>query len=242
MAGPEQWPAYERVIRTASGRGLRFALGGAASLAVYTGRVRNTKDLDIYVLPPDRERMIDLLGDCGLRDCHDHLPYDRSWIYRASDGNTIVDAIWAMANHRAQVDEAWISGGPSIDFGGHRVQVLPPEEAIWAKIYVLQRDRTDWPDLLNILECSGRLLDWRRLLARLGEDRALLKALLTVFAWLHPGRAAEFPDFLWRRFGMRPPAADSGAGPVIEYIRALDTRPWFAASREGNGQPAEMKT
>ena len=29
--------------------------------------------------------------------------------------------------------------------------MLPPEELIWAKLYVLQRDRSDWPDILNLL-------------------------------------------------------------------------------------------
>lgn len=222
----EQWAIYERVIDAASRAGLRFLLGGAFSLAAYTGDWRNTKDLDFFILPEERDRMVRILTDLELRDYYDQLPYERHWIYRAVADDTIVDAIWQMANHRAAVDESWFTHAPWLRIRGREVAVLSIEELIWTKIYVIQRDRCDWPDLVNVLHRAGCALDWERLLYRLSEDAPLLAALLTIFRWLCPGHAGEFPGWIWERLGLAPPPENA---PSVEPHRAclLDTRNWF---------------
>src|SRR5207302_5510091 len=103
MPEPE-WELYERVIEAATEQGLPFLLGGGFALATYTGRWRNTKDLDFYVLPRDRERMTALLDRRGFADYFDRLPYQRHWIYRATRDDALVDTIWQMANSRTEVD------------------------------------------------------------------------------------------------------------------------------------------
>jgi hypothetical protein len=223
----EQWPIYQRVLQEARARGLRFALGGAFAVATYTGLWRNTKDLDIYVLPEDREAMIELLNQLGLTDYYDTLPYDRRWIYRSHSNGVIVDIIWAMANRRAYVDETWLSAGVDVDVGGEVVRVLPAEEVIWNKLYVLQRDRCDWPDCLNLVYSAGPDLDWCRLLDRLGEDASLLAGMLAVFAWISPGRARTLPEWLWERLRLEPPPP----GPDLDRTRVelLDSREWFVS-------------
>src|SRR5207245_7113429 len=94
-----------------------LAIGGACCTAHYTEVWRNAKDLDLYILPQHREQMIAAITRAGLTDYFDEKPYDRSWIYRAHAGESIVDAIWAMANRRAEVDERWICG-PRISIRG----------------------------------------------------------------------------------------------------------------------------
>jgi hypothetical protein len=223
----EQWSMYERVLLEASRREIRFALGGAFALATYTGRWRNTKDLDIYVRPEDRGAMIDVLSDVGMQDFHDTLPYDRAWIYRGCRDSVIVDIIWSMANQRAQVDDSWLNRGPSIDVRGQTVRIIPPEEMIWAKLYVLQRDRCDFPDVLNLIYATGATLDWDILLDRLGEDRPLLSGILSVFQWMCPGRSLELPRSLWRRLRLPPPQQDEVPPTNRRRVDLLDRRPWF---------------
>ncbi len=110
----EQWSIYQRVIADCRAAGLPFAVGGGLAIGVYTGRWRNTKDIDLYVLRKDVERAKEILNRAGLVDYYDQLPYDRAWIYRSVHDKTIVDVIFSMANHKSDVDETWIMGGPEI--------------------------------------------------------------------------------------------------------------------------------
>jgi hypothetical protein len=225
-----QWRIYQQVIEEAQKRGIPFALGGAFAIATYTGYWRNTKDLDLYVLPEYRERMIQVLTDVGLTDYYDENPYDRWWIYRGHGGDTIVDIIWAMANHRSQIDELWMSG-PEVVLHGYALKALPAEAMLWDKLYIMQRDRCDWPDVLNLLYAAGREIRWEYILRRMGADAALLAGVLSVFAWLAPGLARELPEWLWGKLRIAPPLP---AAVEIDQARVslLDRRPWFGADRK----------
>ena len=88
-----QWRVYRAVLDRARALEIPIAVGGAFAVASYTGCWRNTKDLDIYVLPRNREKMIALVGELGLSDYFSKLPYDRWWIYRSFNSETIVDVI-----------------------------------------------------------------------------------------------------------------------------------------------------
>ena len=221
------WEIYRRVIREIRSAGIPFAFGGAFATAVYTGQLRNTKDFDLYILPDDRERVIELVQRSGMTDYFDRLPYDRSWIYRASQGDVIVDAIWEMANHRAAVDRHWLSRGPEVRLRGERLRALPVEELIWSKLYVLQRGRSDWVDILNLIDAQATAINWEHLVNRLSEDRPLLAGVLHVYRWLVPEAAGRIPAPIRRDFGL--PDAHVPANPELTRERAdlLDSRPWF---------------
>ncbi len=218
----EDWSVYEPVLNRAERSGMRFALGGAFALAAYTNHLRNTKDLDIYVLPSDRERMIAIVGQCGLEDYFPRAAYDRNWIYRSYCRSQIVDVIWAMPNRRSSVDEQWLTRGPLLEIRGYALRAIPIEELFWAKMYVMQRDRCDWPDVLNLLYHSGPKIDWKHLLARIGDDFPLLRALLMIFRWLCAERVELLPAWLWDEVGKEPAAVAPGSRSHL-----LDTRPWF---------------
>jgi hypothetical protein len=229
----KEWAIYATVLDGAAERNIPLAVGGAFAVATYTGSWRNTKDLDLYVLPEHRDRMIQLLTDLGLVDYFDTKGYDRWWIYRSTRDDTIVDVIWAMANHRAHIDELWMSG-PEISMHGRRVRVLPAEALLWDKLYIMQRERCDWPDVLNLLYAAGADVDWEYLLGRIGEDIPLMTGALSVFRWLAPGAAEKFPGWLWERVGLAPGSPTTTAQPEFEKRRAdlLDRRPWFGPERQ----------
>jgi hypothetical protein len=172
---------------------------GPFGLASYTGHLRNTKDLDVYILPDDRAAMIQVVGSCGLEDYHAQLPDDRGWIYRSHASEIIVDVIWGMPNRRVWVDHDWLTRGPAMTIRGYTLQMLPVEELIWAKMYVIQRERCDWPDILNLIFHAGRRIDWNHLLGRIADDRPVLASLLSVFAWL------------WETLGIKRCAGRCGA-------------------------------
>jgi hypothetical protein len=223
----DEWAVYRNVLRRATQRGIRYAFGGAFATAEYTGELRNTKDFDIYIRPADRAAMIQIMSEAGLTDHFDRLAYDRSWIYRASQGDIIVDAIWAMANQRAEVDEAWLTRGPEVSILGEALRAIPIEELIWSKLYVLQHERCDWTDVFNLLDARLEAIDWDRLLSRLAEDAPLLLGALSVFSWLAPDRASAIPPSVRDRLGLKDFRPGS---PELSRARAnlLDSRPWFS--------------
>jgi hypothetical protein len=139
----------------------------------------------------------------------------------------IVDSIWAMANKRAQVDQGWLDRGPMIRMFDREFRVIPPEELIWSKIYVMQRDRCDWPDILNLICATGPTLDWHHLMERVAEDLPLIKALVSVFAWISPEGASQLPAWVWKKLEL--PHSHYGESPEGRPRRPdlLDTRPWF---------------
>ena len=225
----EQWAVYLDAIRVTRKTGARFLLGGAFGLAAYTGRWRNTKDLDFFVLPAVKDKIVDALTKAGFEDYYDRLAYDRGWIYRAVRNDVIVDTIWQTPNRRSQVDEQWFTESRSAVLRGESLSVIPAEELLAIKLYVLQRDRCDWPDLINLLYENCSALNWNHVLDRLGADRGLLGGLLHVFNWLSPHRARSIPAEIRQLFCLPEPSADELALPEDERVRLLDSRPWFAA-------------
>ena len=225
---PEQdWELYKNVIKNFRAQSIRFAIGGGLAFSEYAHRLRNTKDLDLYILPEDREAAIQQLLAAGFEDYYPVHEYDRSWIFRGHRGNVIVDIIWTTPNHRMDVDPRWLNRGRDIDCYGTRLKLIPPEELVWAKLFVLQRDRSDWPDLLNIIDSIGPTMDWRHLIDRAGPDVPLLGALLAVYRWLNPLGAQRLPVWLWERVGLQQSVLQRLDEPAKDRAFLLDSREWF---------------
>jgi hypothetical protein len=224
----EDWRLYGAVIRRAKALGLSFAVSGGFATSFYTGFWRNTKDMDLCVRPADRDAMVAVTREAGLHDLYDEKPYDRGWIYRATHEGLIVDIIWQLANYQGVVDDAWLTGGADVTLYGDTVRLVSPEELIWSKIHIFQRERCDFPDIANVLYATGATLDWSRLIARLAGEERLLGSVLLLFSWLAPGRAQTFPEWIWPRLGIeRPP---DGPDRDDDRIRRVDSRAWFTAS------------
>jgi len=223
----DEWTLYKTALDVIRRGGVPFMLGGGFAMASYTGHWRDTKDIDLYILAESRERVAKALAEVGFGDYYNQLAYDRGWIYRSSRDGVIVDLIWSMANRRAQVEESWWEYARSIQLHEESFQVLPVEELLWCKLYVFQRDHCDWLDVFNLLHAAGPTLDWQRLLDRVGEDFAMLKSAVTLFDWLSPNRAAQFPAKIRKVFQLHE------SNPVSEdearrRVRLLDSRAWFA--------------
>jgi len=223
------WSLYRPVLEAARQRGVLFAVGGGLAYSAYAHRWRNTKDMDLYVLPEHRHALIDLVRQAGFEDYHSRQAYARHWIFRGHREGVIVDVIWQMANRRASVDELWLTRGETLEVHGLRVPLLPVEELLWAKLYVIQRDRCDWPDLLNLVQAQGHDMDWEYLLGRIGDDYRVLGGVLSLFAWMCPSQAQTLPGWIWGRLGLQDPAGALDCREDPHRINLLDTRDWFGA-------------
>jgi Uncharacterised nucleotidyltransferase len=224
----EKRAAYSSILRETSESDIPFAVGGSLAVSSYSGILRPVKDLDLYVTPEDKDQVISLLNRQGFEDYFDRVPYDRGWIYRAVLDDLIVDVIWQMANRRACVDDHWLNRGPLVEFEGVSVRLLPVEEMVWNRLYVLQRDRCDWPDVFNLLDSAWHKIDWLYLKNRLEDDLPLLKALMNVYTWLRPEMIPRVPK--WALDWEEGKSASTAEDFAATRARLLDSRPWLVAT------------
>jgi hypothetical protein len=227
----KEWNIYRAAIRALREAQVEFLVGGGFARAAFTGYWRDTKDIDFYVRPEERTSAQRALTKAGFADYYEKLPYDRAWIYRSYQRNVIVDVIWAMANQRAQVDEDWFRHAAQLTIRGERLAVIPAEELLWCKLYVMQRDRCDWTDVFNLVHEHGQKMDWPYLIRRLDDDVPLLQSMLNVYGWLCPQEVKELPASLWRRLAAAQKTMRSRP-PTHDRIRLLDSRIWFGARTE----------
>ena len=182
-----------------------------------------------FVLPSDKDKVIDALTKGGFEDYHPRLAYDRGWIYRAVRDDVLVDTIWQTPNRRTIVDEEWFKRSRKVVLRGEPLEILPAEELLAIKLYIIQRDRCDWPDLINLLYATGHELDWDHVLRRVERDDAVLEGLLHVFNWVAPAGAARIPGEIRRRFHLREASGVDPELPEKSRVELLDSRGWFAA-------------
>lgn len=225
---PDQWAMFMCGVDALERAKIPFILHGALGLAAYTGRWRNTKDVDVIVHARDHERAIAAMRGAGFEDYFDRENYDRSWIFRAWQAAGIFDVIWALPNHRVEIDDPWFERARLVELRGRTFHVAPPEEIMRVKLYVLQRGRCDWPDVLNILSATVDNLDWRWLVHRMGRDLPLLHGLLAVFNWMSPERGRRLPAWLRGQFALADIPADDPDAREERRVSLVESRPWFA--------------
>lgn len=206
LVPPEQWAVYADFISEAGRRGITLAVGGGLAVSAYSGCVRNTKDMDLYILEKDSRAVMEMSRELGF-DEYTAVPYDPTWSYRSCRSGYILDFLWRMLNGRSTVDDVWLTQGWELQVRGLSFRLLPVEELIWSKLYIVRRERSDWPDIISLLYARGGDMDWHRLLSNLGDDRLVLGGLLNLFRWLCPGRACRFPDSIWAPMGLLPPSS-----------------------------------
>ena len=224
----EQWGIFGLGVTALEANGVPFLVHGALALGTYTGRWRNTKDVDVMVRGVDKDRAVKALRSAGFEDYFDRGEYDRSWIFRGFKEDVLFDVIWDLPNHRVAVDEGWFKRAQPIWLRGRLLAAVPAEELIRVKLYVLQRERCDWVDVLNVLASALERIDWRWLVDRMGRDLPLLHAALALFNWMSPNRAAALPGWLREQFALPVIDVEDPAATEVRRVRLFDSRPWFA--------------
>jgi hypothetical protein len=224
----EQWGVFALGVTALEAAGVPFLVHGALALATYTGHWRNTKDVDIIVRPADRERAVNAMRRAGFEDYFVREAYDRSWIFRGFKEDVLFDVIWDLPNHRVAIDDAWFQHAQPLWLRGRLLAAVPAEELVRVKLYVLQRERCDWVDVLNVLAGAADRLNWRWLVSRMGRDLPLLHAILAVFNWLSPHRAVALPAWLREQFALPHTDVDDPGAAEARRVRLFDSRPWFA--------------
>ncbi len=190
--GREELDARAAALRALEASPVPFLLGGAYALHEYTGIFRDTKDLDLFIRPHDLDRAFDVLERAGFRT---ELT-DPVWIGKAFQDPWYVDLIFSSGNGVAVVDDAWFEHARPARVMDVEVLVAPPEEMIWSKSFVLERERYDGADVNHLLRARAPELDWERLLARFDRYGEILLSHLLLFRFAYPGSRDLVPGWV----------------------------------------------
>jgi hypothetical protein len=185
---------YRRALDALNRAGFPFLIGGAFALNFYTGVHRDTKDIDVFILPHDYERGLQILSDAGFLVSRS-FPH---WLGKASYGEYQIDIIFSSGNAIGKVDSLWFKHAEQGEVLGTRVQFCPVEEMIWSKAYIMERERHDGADIMHLLLFRNEMLDWQRLVERFGSHWRLLLSYLVLFGFVYPSERSKVPNVIMK--------------------------------------------
>ena len=165
-------------------RGSPSSSAGRSDGKLY-GAGPDTNDLDLFVRPGAIEWSSgQKLSGGRISDGVAVQPLAR----QAHKDNRSIDVTFNSGNGVCTVDDAWFRHALPAEILGLHVEVVPAEEMLWSKAFVMERNRYDGGDIAHLLRARAAVLDWARLLFRFGVHGRVLFSHVVLF-WLHLPRA-----------------------------------------------------
>ncbi|HEU5293469.1 MAG TPA: hypothetical protein VFU71_01650 [Burkholderiaceae bacterium] len=183
---------YAQFLQTLQRHGLPFLIGGAYGFAHFTGIRRPTKDLDIFIRQGDWPRLAQLAATTGHRA---ELAYAH-WLGKVEDHSGYIDVIFNSGNGLSPVDDEWFEHAPDGQLLGLAVKLMPAEESVWTKAFIMERERYDGADVAHLIHACALRMDWQRLLRRFGPHWRVLLSHLVLFGFVYPAERSLVPSWL----------------------------------------------
>jgi hypothetical protein len=241
---PPELEVYRRALRALNTAGAPYLVGGAYAYGHYTSVHRHTKDFDIFVRPAECDAVLAVLRDAGYRT---EITFTH-WLGKAFAGDVLVDVIFSSGNGLCVVDDAWFRHARHAELLGVPVLLSPPEEMIWSKAFIMERERYDGADINHLIHACGAGLDWFRLIARFDTHWPVLLSHLVLFAFAYPNARDRVPGWVLRELFGRA-AAEAGVAPAgvcrgtllsRQYLHDVRRHGYRDARLEGGGMTAEQ--
>ncbi|WP_081156279.1 nucleotidyltransferase [Niastella vici] len=231
-ANTEALEFYREALQLLQECGASYMIGGAFAIFHHTGIYRDTKDLDIYCAASEYPRILKYFGSKGYRT---ELT-DIRWLAKIFKGEYYIDIIFDTPNNICRVDEEWFLHAYPVDFLGFNIKILSPEELVWCKIYVQNRERYDGADINHLLLKQGKTFDWKRLARKMDQHWHLLLMQILSFQFVYPSEFHTiipkwlFDDLMARaaeQYEIPAPMEKVCRGPVIDQTQyAIDIKEW----------------
>jgi hypothetical protein len=241
---PQAFRFYRKALEVLRGSQVPFLVGGAYAFGYYTGIVRHTKDLDVFVRPADARPVLAAFARAGYRT---EITFEH-WLGKVFYEHDFIDVIFCSGNGECPVDDAWFEHATDGEVLGVPAQLCPAEEMIWQKSFIMERERYDGADVAHLLRARAAEMDWERLLRRFGPNWRVLLSHLILFGFIYPEEQDKIPaqvlDALVGRLRERgPPAPGLCRGTLLSRSQYLaDTEHWGyrdARLRPGGKMTAE---
>lgn len=188
---PQAVRFYTGAMKTLKEAEIDFLVGGAYAFFRYTGIERHTCDFDIFVREQDCKKILKLLSSknkCRAELCFPH------WLGKVHWEMLYIDVIFSSGNGVARVDDDWFNYATEDSVLGVPVKLIPAEEMIWSKGFIMERERFDGADIAHVIHARGEQLDWNRLVARYEDNWQVLLSHLLLFTFIYPAEAGKIPD------------------------------------------------
>jgi len=166
-----------------------FLIGGAYVMEMCANVSRRRKDFDLYVRPYHVDAALGALAHAGF-NTEVTSPH---WLAKARHGRDYVDLIFRAGNGLCEVDDSWFARAHDDELLGLPVKLCAPEEMIWMKAYIMERERFDGADIAHLLVSCGDKLDWPHLVRRFGPDWRVLLSHLVLFGYIYPSEQGRIP-------------------------------------------------
>ncbi len=183
---------YRGTIRTLQEVGIPFMVGGAYAFGVYTGIARHTKDLDFFLRPTDVERTLEIFRGQGYVG---EITFPH-WLAKVKCGEDFLDLIYRAGNGVCEVDDSWFDRALEHDVIGERALLTAPEEMLWMKAYIQERERFDGADVAHLIHSCAEQMDWAHLLRRFDAHWRVLLSHLVLFGFIYPSEQERIPGWL----------------------------------------------
>ena len=180
---------HRRSVAALQEANVPFLIGGAYVVEVYAGVSRRTKDFDLYVRPHHVDTALDALARAGYVT---ELTFPH-WLAKARRRRDYVDLIFRAGNGLCEVDDSWFERAHDDELLGLHVKLCAPEEMIWMKAFIMERERFDGGDIAHILVSCAEKVDWEHLVDRFGPDWRVLLSHLVLFGYIYPSEQGRIP-------------------------------------------------
>jgi hypothetical protein len=180
---------HHRSVLALQDADIPFLIGGAYVVEVYAGVSRRTKDFDLYVRPQHVDAALDALKRAGYKT-EKTFPH---WLAKAERGRDCVDLIFRAGNGLCEVDDSWFERAHDDELLDLHVKLCAPEEMIWMKAFIMERERFDGADIAHIFKSCAEQLDWPHLIRCFGPDWRVLLSHLVLFGYIYPSERRRIP-------------------------------------------------
>lgn len=174
-----------------------FMVGGTYAFTQYTGIERPTKDIDIITTQDAYPNLLKRLNEGGYTPQLHEI--ELNWLAKVKKGNFFADIMFAERNGLHKVDKTWLEHAKEGKVLSEKVKLIPPEELLRSKIYIQGRHRNDSFDVIHLMLCQGKQMDWQLLLDRMSPHWELLAEHIFLFLFVYPSERRAIPDWVIKK-------------------------------------------
>lgn len=185
---------YKQLIGFLLQKNQPFMIGGTYAFMYYTGIERPTKDIDIMTTEHDYPHVLKILTEEGYKTKLHEL--DFNWLAKVHKGKFFTDIMFAERNGLHKIDQTWLEKARTGEILSYKVKLVPVEEMIRSKCYIQGRERSDSFDVVHLILCQGKNLDWQYLLQRMSPHWELIAEHIMLFLFVYPSERTVIPDWV----------------------------------------------